>query len=47
MVPRIISAKEWQKVEKGVSQRIRAINSFLNDIYHSQEIVKSNVLPLE
>ena len=47
MVPRIISSKEWQKVEKGVSQRIRAINSFLNDIYHSQEIVKSKVLPLE
>ena len=47
MVPRIISAKEWQKVEKGVSQRIRAINSFLNDIYHSQEIIKSNILPLE
>ena len=47
MVPRIISAKEWQKVEKGVSQRIRAINSFLNDIYHSQEIIKSKILPLE
>ena len=47
MVARIVSAKEWQKVEKGVSQRIRAINSFLNDIYHSQEIIKSNILPLE
>ena len=47
MVPRIISSVEWEKVEKGVSQRIRAINSFLNDIYHNQEIIKAKILPLE
>ena len=46
MVPRIISSVEWEKVEKGV-QRIRAINSFLNDIYHNQEIIKAKILPLE
>ena len=47
MVPRIISSVEWEKVEKGVSQRIRAINSFLNDIYHNQEIIKAKILPIE
>ena len=37
IVPRIISAREWAKLEKGIEQRVRAINAFLYDIYHGQE----------
>ena len=41
IVPRIITAKEWSTLEKGIDQRVRAINSFLHDIYHRQEIVRA------
>ncbi len=45
MFPRIISAKEWKKLEKGVIQRAVAINAFLNDIYNSAEIIKAGIVP--
>ncbi len=45
MVPRIITAAEWRKVSRGIEQRVRAINAFLHDIYHRQEIVRSGRLP--
>ena len=45
IVPRIISAAEWSKLTRGIEQRIRAINSFLHDIYHRQEIIRAGVLP--
>ncbi|MFM8542252.1 MAG: circularly permuted type 2 ATP-grasp protein [Chakrabartia sp.] len=45
MVPRIISAAEWRKLSRGIEQRVRAINAFLHDIYHRQEIVRSGRLP--
>ncbi|CUH65714.1 hypothetical protein TG4357_02016 [Thalassovita gelatinovora] len=45
IVPRIISAREWQRLEKGIEQRVRAINAFLHDIYHRQEIVRAGRLP--
>ncbi|MYM54783.1 circularly permuted type 2 ATP-grasp protein [Thalassovita mangrovi] len=47
IVPRIISAREWQQLEKGIEQRVRAINAFLHDIYHRQEIVRAGRLPKE
>ena len=47
MIPRIISFKEWKKIEHGVAQRVRAINSFLNDIYNHQEIIKADIVPLD
>ena len=47
IVPRVITANEWNKICKGLEQRVRAINAFLYDIYHDQEIVKAGVLPLE
>ncbi len=47
LVPRIITAKEWGTLARGIDQRVRAINSFLHDIYHRQEIVKSGRLPAE
>ena len=47
IVPRIITAKEWATLEKGIDQRVRAINSFLHDIYHRQEIVRAGRIPAE
>ena len=45
IIPRIISAADWALVEAGLKQRIRALNRFIDDIYHEQEIVKAGVLP--
>jgi uncharacterized circularly permuted ATP-grasp superfamily protein len=45
MIPRIIAAQEWQRLEAGVLQRVRTLNMFLHDIYHGQRILKDNVLP--
>ncbi len=47
IVPRIITAKEWSVLEKGIDQRVRAINSFLHDIYHRQEIVRAGRIPAD
>jgi len=45
VVPRIISGSEWSKLVKGIDQRVRAINAFLHDIYHRQEIIKAGLVP--
>ncbi|MCP5080624.1 MAG: circularly permuted type 2 ATP-grasp protein [Alphaproteobacteria bacterium] len=45
IVPRIVSAREWAKLSRGIEQRVRAINAFLHDIYHRQEIVRAGRLP--
>ncbi|MGB2074335.1 MAG: circularly permuted type 2 ATP-grasp protein, partial [Henriciella sp.] len=45
LVPRIISASEWQRLKLGIEQRVRAINSFLHDIYHQQEIIRAGIIP--
>ncbi len=47
IVPRIISGREWSRLSKGIEQRVRAINAFLHDIYHGQEIIKAGRLPAE
>lgn len=47
IVPRIIAAKEWAKLAKGIEQRVRAINAFIHDIYHRQEILKAGRIPIE
>ena len=47
VVPRIISASEWRKLSRGIEQRVRAINAFLHDIYHRQEILRAGRIPLE
>lgn len=47
IVPRIISAREWTRLTKGIEQRVRAINSFLHDIYHRQEILRAGRVPVE
>ena len=45
IIPRIISAVEWRKLSKGIEQRVRALNAFLHDIYHRQEILKAGRVP--
>lgn len=45
LIPRIIDAYQWQHIEAGLKQRIRALNIFLEDIYHQQEIVNEGILP--
>ena len=47
LVPRIVAAAEWDWIEKGLKQRIRALNLFIDDIYHDQKIVKDGVIPAE
>lgn len=47
IVPRIIAAREWARVERGIEQRVRAINAFLHDIYHRQEILRAGRIPVE
>lgn len=47
IIPRVIPKSEWQKIEKGLIQRVRALNLFINDIYHQQKIVKAGVFPAE
>ena len=45
LVPRIIGASEWALLVRGIEQRVKAINAFLYDIYHRQEIVRAGRLP--
>ncbi|NQW75725.1 MAG: circularly permuted type 2 ATP-grasp protein [Cytophagales bacterium] len=47
IIPRIVSAKEWEKMEKGLIQRITALNLFLADIYSDQKIIKDGIIPKE
>jgi len=47
IIPRVISGREWQKLSRGIEQRVRAINAFLHDVYHRQEIVRAGRIPLE
>ena len=47
LIPRIIPRSEWEHVERGLVQRIRALNMFLCDLYHEQRILKEKVIPEE
>src|SRR5258706_16212076 len=46
-IPRIIPKAEWDQLAKGLKQRVDALNRFLHDIYHGQEILKAGVMPPE
>ncbi len=45
IIPRVIEAFEWTRLESGLKQRIHALNLFLDDVYHQQKIIKDNVVP--
>jgi len=47
IIPRVINAKDWSKLEKGLIQRIFALNEFLKDIYSDQKILKDGIIPKE
>ncbi len=47
LVPRIIPASEWEWIERGLKQRIRALNLFIDDLYHDQRILRDGVIPRE
>ncbi len=47
ILPRIITAAEWDHVEKGIQQRLKALNLFLKDIYNEQQIIKDKIVPGE
>ncbi|GAL79382.1 hypothetical protein JCM19274_1890 [Algibacter lectus] len=47
IVPRVITAAEWQKIEAGIKQRLKALNLFIKDIYNEQFIIKDGIIPGE
>jgi len=47
MLPHIIPATEWRLLERGLKQRVRALNMFLHDVYHGQEILRAGRIPAE
>jgi uncharacterized circularly permuted ATP-grasp superfamily protein len=47
LIPRIIPSAEWQAMEKGLAQRVTALNRFLHDVYHEQAIIKAGLVPAE
>ncbi len=47
IIPRIITGSEWDFVEKGIKQRLTALNLFLKDIYHNQFIIKDGIIPID
>jgi len=47
LIPRILPADEWDWIERGLIQRIHALNEFIDDIYHEQKILKDRIIPEE
>ena len=47
LIPRVIPAHEWTELERGLRQRVTALNRFIHDVYHGQEIVKAGIVPPE
>jgi uncharacterized circularly permuted ATP-grasp superfamily protein len=47
IIPRILTSAEWEHIEKGIKQRLRALNLFLKDIYSEQQILKDGIIPAE
>ncbi|MEW6769231.1 MAG: circularly permuted type 2 ATP-grasp protein [Pseudomonadota bacterium] len=45
VIPRILSGKEWTVMEKGLKQRVKALNMFLKDIYHGRDILRAKIIP--
>ena len=47
LIPRIIDTSEWEWMERGLKQRIHALNLFIDDVYHEQKILKDGIVPAE
>jgi uncharacterized circularly permuted ATP-grasp superfamily protein len=46
-IPRLIAAAEWDRIERGLKQRVRALNLFIHDVYHERLILKDRIVPPE
>ena len=47
LIPRVIPVDEWAQMERGLSQRVRALNRFIHDVYHGQDILRAGLVPAE
>jgi uncharacterized circularly permuted ATP-grasp superfamily protein len=47
LIPRVIPAHEWVEMEKGLAQRVSALNRFIHDVYHDQEIIRAGLVPAD
>jgi uncharacterized circularly permuted ATP-grasp superfamily protein len=47
LIPRVIPAHEWVEMERGLAQRVNALNRFIHDVYHDQEIIRAGLVPAE
>jgi uncharacterized circularly permuted ATP-grasp superfamily protein len=47
IIPRVIPADEWEFLDRGLKQRVRALNAFIHDVYHQQRIVRAGIIPAE
>jgi uncharacterized circularly permuted ATP-grasp superfamily protein len=47
VIPRVLSAAEWQTIEQGVIQRVTALNRFIEDVYHDQKILRDGTVPAD
>ena len=47
LIPRIVPAGEWDHIERGLKQRVHALNAFIDDIYHDQKILRDGIIPRE
>jgi len=45
LVPRVLPAEQWTTIKRGLAQRIRALNAFVDDVYHEHEIVRAGIIP--
>jgi uncharacterized circularly permuted ATP-grasp superfamily protein len=45
IIPRVLDAGEWQLLSRGLKQRVRALNSFIRDVYHRREILRAGIVP--
>jgi uncharacterized circularly permuted ATP-grasp superfamily protein len=47
VIPRVLSAAEWEHIERGVIQRVTALNRFIEDVYHEQRILRDGIVPAD
>ena len=47
VIPRVLSAAEWEHIERGVTQRVTALNRFIEDVYHEQRILRDGIVPAD
>jgi uncharacterized circularly permuted ATP-grasp superfamily protein len=47
LIPRVIPSHEWAEMEKGLTQRVTALNRFIHDVYHEQEVIRAGIVPAD